>query len=252
MGVSFDFLPFFMAIGIGFLVIFIGIWHIEGRRIGHPKISSRVARLPGLRRKGSAEWTAAFSAASDLKSAMRNLTPEVQLEIAEHLVDQGDVFAADTLEGLERITLGSNVGLRRRAVNLLGLSSASPVAKVHVFEKVLNQSGDDVVRIDALGAMVRLLNDGVQDTHPVLVDSVIGAAASCLGDKSQKVRVAARELFAEDGPLYDFVPAIDDRIVVSLRNASGGRLNDLMVFVYRNESLLPHACMAVRTRDLRM
>lgn len=249
MGISTDFLPFLMAMGIGLFVIFVGVWHVEGRRIGALKAPTRLLRLPTIARKGPAEWSAAFSSASDFKSAVERLTPAVQLEVAEHLMGESELFGADCLEVVRRIALGSNIELRRRAILLLDSRSVSPVSKVSLVEQVLDESCDDVVKIDAIRAIVRLVESGVQLTHPVLIDSIIAAVASRLGDRSETVRIVAQEAFSEAGALHDFVPAIDARLAVCLGQAQGKGLEDLRVFIYRHESLLPRASMAVRRSD---
>lgn len=251
MGISVDFLPFLMAMGIGLFVIFVGVWHVEGRRIGRVRLPARLSRLSTVGRKGSPEWGAAFSSASDFKSALECLTPEVQLEVAEHLLGEGDPFLADSLEVVRRVALGSDVELRRRAMGLLGSSSISPVAKVSLAERVLDESFDDVVKIDGIRAIVKLVESGVQLTHPLLIDSIISAVASRLGDRSEKVRIVAREEFSEAGALHDFVPAIDERLAICLGDAKGRGLDDLMVFISRHESLLPRASLAARRRELR-
>lgn len=245
-----DLLPVLVVMSVGLFVILMGTCLVKADRIVGRKRTSWLYRLPD----GwcPSEWRTAFSTSVAFGRVVRKLPSEARMEIAEHLLEEGEPFTKVLLEVVRRLAMGSSPDLRRRSVKLLESDSISALVRVSLAERVLVSSSNPELKIEVINALVVLFERGDAQRHLYLEDAIAAVVAARLGDASESVRATARRKFLEGNALHGLISVVDERLAQSLTQTHQEAQRDLLRFIYQYEARLPRSRAKARHYDLRM
>lgn len=242
-----DVLPVVVVMCLGLVVIWIGPWFARERGVRRWTRFIGWLRPPG--RWSSFDRETAFSTVSDFEGVVRSLPSAVQLEMAEHLIEEKE-FARASLEVVQRFALGANESLRWRSMKLLESEGISLVTRVSLAERVLRASSDARLKIYVVDNLVKILESEPAERHLTVPDAIAIAIAARLGDGLESVRLVAAEKFYEGGALYQLLPIVDRHIAHSLCNTKGEAQRAVARFISAHDSRLPWASAKARCYGL--
>ncbi len=232
----YDFIAWLMTVTSGFILLSIMTWrggdvrsHFWGRV---QSLLTGARNIPELRKR--------ISSASDLRSTMATLPYGAQLEMAEHLINEGPPYAAIALDAVYDIARSSSEDGRGKALGFLNSRSIPCVARVSLAQRLLASKTDDFAKVVALEALCEIVaDDNVYRSG--LIDSIVFIAAEGITDQSPRVREVA--VASLEVALRNDMSAIDESLARRLCRSEGESRAELLRFIERNQSLVPSASL---------